>query len=106
MKFETDILVIGAGPVGLFTVFEAGLLGLRCTLIDNLDKVGGQCSELYPEKTIYDIPGVPSQSAQEHVTALLEQLKQIEYDLHLSRSEEPTPELPSPSEISSAVFCF
>ena len=50
MKIETDILVIGAGPVGLFTVFEAGLLGLKCTLIDNLDKVGGQCSELYPEK--------------------------------------------------------
>ena len=45
MKIETDILVIGAGPVGLFTVFEAGLLGLHCTLIDNLDKVGGQCSE-------------------------------------------------------------
>ena len=59
MKIETDILVIGAGPVGLFTVFEAGLLGLKCTLIDNLDKVGGQCSELYPEKPIYDIPGVP-----------------------------------------------
>ena len=56
MKIETDILVIGAGPVGLFTVFEAGLLGLHCTLIDNLDKVGGQCSELYPEKPIYDIP--------------------------------------------------
>ncbi len=55
MKIETDILVIGAGPVGLFTVFEAGLLGLHCTLIDNLDKVGGQCSELYPENlyTIY-----------------------------------------------------
>ena len=67
MKIETDILVIGAGPVGLFTVFEAGLLGLHCTLIDNLDKVGGQCSELYPEKPIYDIPGVPMQTAQEHV---------------------------------------
>ena len=62
MKIETDILVIGAGPVGLFTVFEAGLLGLKCVLIDNLDKVGGQCSELYPEKPIYDIPGVPSQT--------------------------------------------
>ena len=62
---KTDIIVIGAGPVGLFTVFEAGLLGLNCTLIDNLDKPGGQCAELYPEKPIYDIPGVPFQTAQE-----------------------------------------
>ena len=88
MKTETDILVIGAGPVGLFTVFEAGLLGLKCTLIDNLDKVGGQCSELYPEKPIYDIPGVPSQTAQEHVDALMEQIKPFEYDLHLSQRVE------------------
>ena len=88
MKIETDILVIGAGPVGLFTVFEAGLLGLKCTLIDNLDKVGGQCSELYPEKPIYDIPGVPSQTAQEHVDALMDQIKPFEYDLHLSQRVE------------------
>lgn len=88
MKIETDILVIGAGPVGLFTVFEAGLLGLKCTLIDNLDKVGGQCSELYPEKPIYDIPGVPSQTAQEHVDALLEQIKPFDYDLYLSQRVE------------------
>lgn len=88
MKIETDILVIGAGPVGLFTVFEAGLLGLKCTLIDNLDKVGGQCSELYPEKPIYDIPGVPNQTAQEHVDALIEQIKPFDYDLHLSQRVE------------------
>ena len=88
MKIETDILVIGAGPVGLFTVFEAGLLGLTCTLIDNLDKVGGQCSELYPEKPIYDIPGVPSQTAQEHVDALMKQIEPFEYDLHLSQRVE------------------
>ena len=50
---KTDILVIGAGPVGLFTVFEAGILGLKCTLIDNLDKPGGQCAELYPDKPIF-----------------------------------------------------
>ena len=65
MNKEIDIVVIGAGPVGLFTVFEAGLLGLNCILIDNLDKVGGQCAELYPEKPIYDITGVPIQTAQE-----------------------------------------
>ena len=81
---KTDIIIIGAGPVGLFTVFEAGLLGLNCTLIDNLDKPGGQCAELYPEKPIYDIPGVPFQTAQEHVDALLEQIKPFNYDLHLS----------------------
>ena len=57
---KTDIIVIGAGPVGLFTVFEAGILGLNCVLIDNLDKPGGQCAELYPDKPIYDIPGFPS----------------------------------------------
>ncbi|NCV99202.1 MAG: NAD(P)/FAD-dependent oxidoreductase [Proteobacteria bacterium] len=75
MAKEIDIVVVGAGPVGLFTVFEAGLLGLNCVLIDNLDKPGGQCAELYPEKPIYDIPGVPFQTAQEHVDALLEQIK-------------------------------
>jgi len=69
-------------------VFEAGLLGLKCTLIDNLDKVGGQCSELYPEKPIYDIPGVPTQTAQEHVDALVEQIKPFDYDLHLSQRVE------------------
>ena len=53
METKTDIIIVGAGPVALFTVFEAGLLGLECILIDNLDKVGGQCSELYPGKPIY-----------------------------------------------------
>ena len=67
---ETDIVIIGAGPVGLFTVFEAGLLGLDCHLIDNLDKVGGQCIELYPEKPIYDIPGVANQTGKEHICLL------------------------------------
>jgi thioredoxin reductase (NADPH) len=82
---EVDIVVIGAGPVGLFTVFEAGLLGLDCVLIDNLDKPGGQCAELYPEKPIYDIPGVPFQTAQEHVDALIEQIKPFDYDLLLNQ---------------------
>ena len=85
MKKEIDIVVIGAGPVGLFTVFEAGLLGLKCVLIDNLDKVGGQCAELYPEKPIYDIPGVPFQTAQEHVDALIEQIKPFDYEIFLEQ---------------------
>ena len=56
---KTDIIIIGAGPVGLFTVFEAGLLKLKCHLIDSLPQAGGQCSEIYPKKPIYDIPGFP-----------------------------------------------
>ena len=93
MSQETDIIVIGAGPVGLFTVFEAGLLGLDCVLIDNLDKIGGQCSELYPEKPIYDIPGVANQTAQEHVDALLEQIKPFDYEVFLNERVEKIDEI-------------
>ncbi len=71
---ETDILIIGAGPVGLFTVFEAGLLKLRCHLIDSLPQVGGQCSEIYPKKPIYDIPAYPSILAGELSNKLMEQI--------------------------------
>ncbi len=70
---ETDIIIIGAGPVGLFTVFEAGLLKLRCHLIDSLPQPGGQCSEIYPKKPIYDIPGFPSVLAGDLVKNLMEQ---------------------------------
>jgi len=72
---ETDILIIGAGPVGLFTVFEAGLLKLRCHLIDVLAQPGGQLTEIYPKKPIYDIPGYPSVLAGELVDNLMEQIK-------------------------------
>ena len=85
---EADIIVIGAGPIGLFTVFEAGLLGLKCILIDNLDKVGGQCAELYPDKPIYDIPGIPMQTAEELVNALLEQIKPFDYSVYLQQRVE------------------
>ena len=90
---KIDILIIGAGPVGLFTVFEAGLLGLKCILIDNLDKPGGQCAELYPEKPIYDIPGVPFQTAQEHVDALIEQIKPFEYEIFLNERVDSLTEI-------------
>lgn len=70
---KTDIIIIGAGPVGLFTVFEAGLLKLRCHLIDSLPQPGGQCSEIYPKKPIYDIPGFPSILAGELVDNLVAQ---------------------------------
>ena len=88
-----DIIVIGAGPVGLFTVFEAGLLGLDCILIDNLDKPGGQCAELYPEKPIYDIPGVPFQTAQEHVDALIKQIEPFSYELFLNQRVDSLKEI-------------
>ncbi|MBM3570408.1 MAG: NAD(P)/FAD-dependent oxidoreductase [Alphaproteobacteria bacterium] len=70
---DTDIAVIGAGPAGLFFVFEAGMLKLRCTVIDSLEAAGGQCAALYPEKPIYDIPGLPRIAAQGLVDNLLEQ---------------------------------
>ena len=70
---QTDILIIGAGPCGLFTVFEAGLLKLRCHLIDALPQPGGQCAEIYPKKPIYDIPAYPSILAGELVDRLMEQ---------------------------------
>ena len=71
---QTDIIVIGSGPVGLFTVFEAGLLKLRCHLIDSLPEPGGQLIEIYPKKPIYDIPGYPIINAGELVDRLLEQI--------------------------------
>jgi len=71
---KTDVLIVGAGPIGLFAVFELGLLDLKCHLVDILDRPGGQCTELYPEKPIYDIPGWPSISAQGLVDKLMEQI--------------------------------
>ena len=100
METKTDIIVVGAGPVALFTVFEAGLLGLECVLIDNLDKVGGQCSELYPGKPIYDIPGVAFQTAQEHVDALLEQIKPFNFEVHLNQRVNSIEEI-SEEDVSS-----
>ncbi len=77
-QIHTDICIIGAGPVGLFTVFEAGLLKMRCHLVDALPQVGGQLSEIYPRKPIYDIPGYPTIQAQELVDNLMEQIKPFE----------------------------
>jgi len=85
---ETDIIIIGAGPVGLFTVFEAGLLKLRCHLIDSLPQAGGQCSEIYPKKPIYDIPGFPTILAGELVDNLMEQAKPFKPGFTLGESAE------------------
>ena len=72
---KTDIIIIGAGPVGLFAVFEAGLMKLRCHLIDAIPSPGGQLSEIYPKKPIYDIPGFPSVLAGELVNNLMEAIQ-------------------------------
>ena len=84
----TDILIIGAGPTGLFTVFEAGLLKLRCHLIDALPQPGGQCSEIYPKKPIYDIPAYPEILAGDLTERLLEQIKQFEPGFTLGERAE------------------
>ncbi len=85
---ETDIIIIGAGPCGLFTVFEAGLLKLRCHLIDSLPQPGGQCSEIYPKKPIYDIPGFPSVLAGELVDNLMEQARPFKPGFTLGEAAE------------------
>ena len=88
---KTDIIIIGAGPTGLFTVFEAGLLKLKCHLIDALAQPGGQCSEIYPKKPIYDIPAYPEILAGDLTNKLLEQCKQFEPGFTLGeRAEEIT----------------
>lgn len=85
---ETDILIIGAGPTGLFAVFEAGLLKLKCHLIDALPQIGGQLSELYPKKPIYDIPGFPEVLAGDLVSNLMEQIKQFQPGFTLAETAE------------------
>ena len=80
---KTDVVIIGAGPCGLFAVFELGLLDIKAHLIDILDKVGGQCAELYPEKPIYDIPGIPMVTGHGLTEALMEQIKPFHPNFHL-----------------------
>ena len=82
---DTDVIIIGAGPCGLFAVFELGLLDLKCHLIDILDRPGGQLAELYPEKPIFDIPGIPETSAQDHVDQLMKQIMPFEPEFHFSQ---------------------
>ena len=82
---KTDVVIIGAGPVGLFAVFELGLLNINCQLIDNLDKVGGQCAELYPEKPIYDIPSRPLVTGQELTDELIKQINPFKPKFHLNQ---------------------
>ena len=81
---KTDVLVIGAGPVGLFAIHQLGIIGLKAEVVDNLDKIGGQCIELYPDKPIYDIPGIPECTGEELTKSLLEQIKPFKTNFHLN----------------------
>ena len=81
---KTDALIIGAGPTGLFTAHQLKLIGLDCEIVDNLDKIGGQCIELYPDKPIYDIPAIPECTGEELTNNLVEQLKPFNIKFHLS----------------------
>mgnify|MGYP001418268329 FL=1 len=81
---KTDALIIGAGPTGLFTAHQLKLIGLNCEIVDNLDKIGGQCIELYPDKPIYDIPAVPECTGEELTNNLIKQLKPFDIKFHLS----------------------
>jgi thioredoxin reductase (NADPH) len=91
---ETDVAIIGAGPIGLFAVFELGLLDLKCRLVDILDRPGGQCTELYPEKPIYDIPGIPVINGQELTDRLLQQIKPFRAQFHLGEMASALKRLP------------
>ena len=81
---KTDVLVIGAGPVGIFAVQQLGLIGLKAEVVDNLDKIGGQCIELYPDKPIYDIPAMPKCTGETLTKNLLEQIKNFKTNFHLN----------------------
>ncbi|MBV9589941.1 MAG: NAD(P)/FAD-dependent oxidoreductase, partial [Hyphomicrobiales bacterium] len=108
---ETDVLIIGAGPCGLFAVFELGLLDIKTHVVDILDKVGGQCAELYPEKPIYDIPGMPIVTGQALTDNLLQQIAPFEAKFHLSEMVESvetlgTPEAPRFRVVTDAGTSF
>ena len=84
----TDVVIIGAGPTGLFCAHQLGVIGLKCEIIDNLDKAGGQCIELYPDKPIYDIPAIPECTGEELTKGLLEQIKPFNFKIHLNQRVE------------------
>ena len=81
---NTDVLIIGAGPTGLFCAHQLGIIGLKCEIVDNLDKIGGQCIELYPDKPIYDIPAIPECTGEELTKNLIEQIKPFNFNFHLN----------------------
>ncbi len=90
----TDVIIVGAGPIGLFAVFELGLYDMKCHLVDILDRAGGQCAELYPEKPIYDIPGIPMCTGAELIERLMEQIKPFNPVFHLNQMAETLEKTP------------
>ena len=84
----TDVVIIGAGPTGLFCAHQLGMIGLKCEIIDNLDKIGGQCIELYPDKPIYDIPAIPKCTGEKLTNNLINQIKPFNFKFHLSERVE------------------
>src|SRR6201998_4726823 len=93
---ETDVIIVGAGPIGMFAVFELGLLDMKCHLVDILDRPGGQCAELYPEKPIYDIPGIPFVTGHGLTEALMEQIKPFNPTFHLNEMVESIEKIGNP----------
>ncbi len=85
---KTDVLIIGAGPVGLFAVHQLGIIGLKAEVVDNLDKIGGQCIELYPDKPIYDIPAIPECTGETLTENLIKQIKNFKTNFHLNERVE------------------
>jgi len=85
---KTDVIIIGAGPTGLFAVHQLGIIGLKCEIIDNLDRAGGQCIELYPDKPIYDIPAIPECTGAELTNGLLKQIEPFKANFHLGQRVE------------------
>ena len=85
---KTDVVIIGAGPTGLFCAHQLGVIGLKCEIIDNLNKAGGQCIELYPDKPIYDIPAIPECTGEELTKGLLKQIEPFNFKIHLNQRVE------------------
>jgi thioredoxin reductase (NADPH) len=85
---KTDAIIIGAGPTGLFAIHQLGIIGLKCEVIDNLNRAGGQCIELYPDKPIYDIPGIPECTGEELTNGLLKQIEPFKNNFHLNQRVE------------------
>ena len=85
---KTDAIIIGAGPTGLFAVHQLGIIGLKCEIIDNLDRAGGQCIELYPDKPIYDIPAIPECTGEGLTIGLLKQIEPFKTNFHLGQRVE------------------
>ncbi len=104
--FNCDIAIVGAGPVGLFAVFQAGMLEMRCQVFDALGEVGGQCSALYPEKPIYDIPGYPEIAAIELIDKLGQQIAPFDPVFHLGRTVDGLEEIDGGFQLTAGDECI